>query len=226
MDIPAVKNSPVPTIQNDPLGENLAKKIATRPDLLNLGKSLKEAASGLTGPGIKGPGHDGGAGGGDGGGVGKKPGIGSPASNRAPRMQRWEMLFTINDARHYLQQLDALGAIVAVPDRTGRLMTIRNLRERPARPQLEDVRALNRIFWVDDRPESAESVAAELGLELTPSAIVAFFPYSLEEELVRKETAYRNRAEADIEYTKFAITFSGGRHVIRVVEQRARPGRK
>ncbi len=159
-------------------------------------------------------------------GVGDGPNRRGNRDPRQDRVRRWELVFSTNDARHYLQQLDALGAVVAVPDQQARLMTIRNLRERPARPTYEDTKEMNRIFWVDDRRDSCESVARELGLEFTPSAIVAFFPQKLENQLVRLEMSYKHLTEDQIERTRFSITFQGGEPVIRVIDQEAKKGVK
>jgi hypothetical protein len=137
-------------------------------------------------------------------------------------MERWELVFTTNSAAHYLQQLDALGAVVAVPDRRGRLMTIRNWRERPVQLELLDVTGMNRIWWVDDRRETTESVAEELGLDIVPSALVAFFLRPFEDQLAAAERAFAGRAENQIALTRFAITFRNGKHVIRVIEQKGK----
>ena len=125
-----------------------------------------------------------------------------------------------------MQQLDAIGAIVAIPDGKGRLLVIRNLQERPARPVYDDVFGLNQIYWQDNRPDSTESVAVELSLPFVPSAIIALLPRKFEDELVVKEKAYRNRDEADILRTRFSITFRNGQHIIRVIEQDPMPGKK
>lgn len=222
----AVK-APRPQAQNDPLGDAISKKAAGRPELANLGQKLREAAGVLVGPGVHGKSdkrH--GAGSVDDDWVGNKRGPGTgPHSRTWDRMQRWEIAFNTDNARHYIEQLDALGAIVTMPDRNDNLMTVRNLKERPAVLERRDL-ALGRMYWVDDRLESVASVAADLGLSFTPVAIVAFYPKSLEEELVAKEKAAQGLAENEIQYTKFSITFRGGKHVIRVAEQLPKKGKK
>ena len=105
-------------------------------------------------------------------------------------------------------------------------MTIRNLKERPARPQYEDTKAMNRIFWVDDDKKSCESVAEELQLDFRPSALVAFLPTDLEDDLLKKELAFKGRKEDDIKRTRFEIRFSGGKANIKVIEQEPFPGRR
>jgi hypothetical protein len=225
-DEATVKASTLPTIKDDPLANAFIEKVKSKPNMANLGPVLKDALEGLAGKGQGGSGRGGGEGTGVGKGKGSGTGDGTGKTNRRGRRAlRWDLVFTTNDARHYLQQLDALGAVVAVPDRSGKLMTIRDLKARPAKPQYEDVKAMNRIYWVDYSRESADSVASELALDIVPSAVVAFFPQDLEADLLKKELAFRGRKEEDIEYTRFSITFSGGKAAIKVTEQQPFPGR-
>src|SRR5437868_12729546 len=72
-----------------------------------------------------------------------------PTSKRGKRALRWEMLFKTQDNADYLRQLNALGAYIGIPDERGKLMIIKDLNERPAKPVYEDLRTVNRIFWVD-----------------------------------------------------------------------------
>ncbi len=179
-----------PPAADDPLGEAVSRKLNGRTTRPNLGAALRDIMSAMQAPGVRGPSKTETS-------VGNKPGPGAgnetgPGTGHSPtweRMQRWEIVFSTESARHYLQQLDALGAVVAVIDPQDRVMTVRNLKERPAQLELRDVMAMGRMFWVDDLPDSAESVGRELGLSFAPSAVMAFFPKSLEEELAAKERA-------------------------------------
>jgi hypothetical protein len=47
----------------------------------------------------------------------------------------------------------------------------------------------------------------------------AFFPRGLEDELSRKELAYRNRRSEDIEETIFSVLIRGGSYEVVVVAQ-------
>ena len=212
--------------EDDPFAEIDPVKAPSKAKQPSLGELLRDAISKRTGTGMTGKGRDGGTVTGKSGGAGKDDGPGTGSNARQKRLDRWEIVFTANDAKHYLQQLDAIGAIIAVPDGKGRLLVIRNLQERPARPVYEDVFGLNQIYWQDNRPDSTESVAVELSLPFVPSAIIALLPQKFEDELVVKEKAYRNRDEADILRTRFSITFRNGQHVIRVIEQDPMPGKK
>ncbi len=218
---PKVQQSKAPTIPEVALSEDLAEKLKKKPAASNLGPVLKDALEGLAGKGLGGSGRGGGEGTGVGRGRGSGVGDGTGRTNRRGRRNlRWELTFGTSSAQQYLQQIDACGMILAIPDKNGRLMTIRDIRQRPASPQYEDIKALNRNWFIDDRASSAESVAAELGLNIVPSVLVFFYPIEFENELLKKELAFRNKKEEEISYTKFAISFSGGKPVIRVVEQR------
>jgi hypothetical protein len=223
--------------QKLPDEEAKVEKSAVKPDEFNsifedkmkdkkvTGPIIKDALEGLAGKGKGGNGRGGGEGNGVGTGRGDGVGPGTGRrSKRGARVLRWEMAFKANDGADYLRQLGAIGAVIAVPDRSGKLMIIHNLSERPAKPVYEDWKEMNRIWWSDDSEESCRGVAEELSLDFLPSSIWAFLPREFEEELVKKETAFRGRKEEDIKRTRFSITFSGGRAVIKVVLQEGLPG--
>ena len=65
-----------------------------------------------------------------------------------------------------------------------------------------------------------QGVAGAVGLDFTPRTFWAFFPKSLEDELARKETGYRNKRADDIEETIFRVTVRGGRFELVVDEQK------
>ncbi len=134
-------------------------------------------------------------------------------------MDRWVLTFETRDGFDYLRQLEALGAILAVPLEGDRFLVIRNLKQRPARGEIENAAAIQRIFWIDDKPESVRSLARALQLGRVPDHIVAFFPDALEEELLRKELAFRNRREEEIRKTYFRLERRGGRFAPVVVDQ-------
>ena len=175
----------------------------------NLANSLR----GVPGKGSDGPGFG--------------PGVGPNWGGRpiAERQQRWRMIFSTHNGNDYLRQLNALGAILRV-DRNNKSYLIRNLSERPAKPQQEDADSLNRIYWVDDDLESRESVAQALQLGWTPERFYAYFPKSLEDKLVYKELEYGRKygraKEKGIAETHFKIEFARGAPVITVIYQEGR----
>jgi hypothetical protein len=176
--------------------------------------------AGLAGAwGRGGSGTGGGRGSGEGTGIGAGKGNGRALSDRERQMLRWTMTFRTENGEDYLRQLREIkpggGAILAIPKGSdGTYEVIRDLNARPAVGQVEDVKKLNRIFWIDDKADSVATLARTLGIE-RPQYIVAFFPYELEEELKRLEKAAaqakyggRRRVE-DIQETKFSITADG-----------------
>src|SRR5207244_1516664 len=104
-----------------------------------------------------------------------------PRTRRDDRRDRWELLFRTETHEDYLRQLNALGAFIGVPDERGELMVIKDLSRRPARPERDTVRNVNRIYWVDSRPESARGIAELLQLDVIPTAFVAFIPATIED---------------------------------------------
>jgi hypothetical protein len=173
----------------------------------------------LGGKGQGGPGSGGGKGTGDGRGVG--PGEGAMGSVRAKRKLRWTIMFNTRSGEDYLRQLDSLGAILAVKAPDGELKAIRNLLERPVKLLSEDLQALNRIFWIDDKPDTVEQLANAMGLGFTPPQVIALFPYEFERALLDKELKFRGRKEDEILETRFQILMRGGRNYqIVVIDQR------
>ena len=177
-----------------------------------------------------------GAGGGSGDGKGKGTGNGrgeghGNLTQREKRMLRWSMLFNSNSGPDYLGQLQGLRAILAIPvreDANGpEYRIVRDLSARPAKLINEDISKIQRIFWIDDKPQSVQDVMAVLGLRLQPSHFVAFMPEELEQHLFRFEKAYldkhhRGRTEDDIIETKFKINHAGGGYDPEVSSQKVK----
>jgi hypothetical protein len=180
----------------------------------------KKTREGLLGQGKGGPGSGGGSGTGDGPGSGG--GEGPTTGNiRAARKLRWTIMFNTVSGYDYLRQLDTLGAILAVKAPDGELKTIHHLLERPVKLETEDLQKLNRIFWIDDKPDTVEQLTAAMGLPFTPPQVIALFPYKFERELLDKELKFRNRKETEIQETRFQILMRGGKNYqIVVIDQR------
>jgi hypothetical protein len=170
-----------------------------------------------SGRGKGGTGEGGGSGGGKGKGIGEGQGEGrGKLTQREKRMLRWSMLFDTRSGRDYLGQLQGLGAILAIPTDAGGkdYKIIRDLSARPAKLLDEDISQIQRIYWIDDKPESVRDVMSILGVQFQPSHFVAFMPEELEQKLFDLEKAYlrqhyRGRTEDDIEVTKFKINRKG-----------------
>src|SRR5437588_2244362 len=162
------------------------------------------ASKGLGGSGAGG-GKGKGQGPGEGGGIG--PGRGT-IDKRQERQRRWTMIFNIRDPEDYARQLNALGAILAVPSDHGEYLVIEDLTQRPAVAKVKDIKEYNRMFWIDDKPNAVEPLFRVLDVKPVPTYFVAFFPQELERELLKKEVEYRNLPENRIEETRFKIVRS------------------
>jgi hypothetical protein len=145
-----------------------------------------------------------GSGGGEGSGVGRGrgPGTGTgsgggggPMTKRQKRAARWNLHLGTNTTDEHVRRLAALGAIVVFPHNGGTYV-IRDLTKRPAPGQMEDVRQINRIHWVDSEPEVAMDIARYLAVPFPPPPQYAvFLPQSLEEHMAELEHEYRGRSE-------------------------------
>ncbi|HKM55969.1 MAG TPA: hypothetical protein VJY33_21360, partial [Isosphaeraceae bacterium] len=134
------------------------------------------------------------------------------------RVLRWTMIFDTRNGEDYRVQLQALGAILAIPG-DGQYLVIKDLRP-PVRPVPEDLKKIQRIFWIDNRPDSVGPLGAALGLPRPPPEVVAFFPEALERELLTKELAFRGRQENQILETRFRVMRRGPTFEPIVVDQR------
>jgi hypothetical protein len=178
--------------------------------------------------------------GGPGAGPGKGPGKGSKATltQREKRMLRWNMRFPAGSPREYIQQLNKLGAYLAIPlDEGGspQYKVIRDLKARPAQLLDEDVGKLNRIYWIDDNPRSVAEVMRELGVSGRPNRFVAFMPKALEDDLYEMEKKHWNARlagrhgpfnEEKIFETKFIVEPARGYKVGLVTMTLKAPGQR
>lgn len=184
--------------------------------LEGLEKSLREQlfagvakAPGAPGPpGGKGQGKEG-----SGAGVSKKTGT---------RVMRWTMKFNTADGFDYLRQLRAMKAILAFPQANGRIVTY-DLSKVPPTPETGDLRKINRMYWIDNSPESMRGIAVALKMRFLPNQMIAFFPEELERRLLGAELDYMDRTygrrdEDAIHQTFFDITVDGDDYRVRVAD--------
>jgi RNA polymerase sigma factor (sigma-70 family) len=140
---------------------------------------------------------------------------------RQHRILRWKIVFNTKDGKDYAKQLEALGATLAIPtERDHRYRVICNLSKRPVEPTVEDLAGMDRLFWVETNARSIRLLSDELGLQQAPRQIVVFLPKFVEDELLRKESAYAERAEQDIAETIFEFYRSRKGFDIKVTSQR------
>src|SRR5262245_53609004 len=166
------------------------EKLKNKQEAKKLGPVLKDALEGLAGKGLGGSGQGGGEGTGFGKGKGSGVGDGTGRMNRRGRRQmRWELFWGQLDARVYLQQTEAAGMWPVVIDRNGNPMKVVDYRQKPAKLELMDVKASKRNWFTDDKADSTTNIAAELGLDFVPVAVLFFYPIEFEEALLKKELA-------------------------------------
>jgi RNA polymerase sigma factor (sigma-70 family) len=151
----------------------------------------------------------------------KTPGAMAPEQSR--RMLRWRIVFDTHDGEDYARQLEALGAVLAVPTGEGnKYAVIRDLGKRPVKPVAEDLSRVRHIFWLEEDPRSVGGLAKALGLKKAPGHVVVFLPKYVEDVLLRKELAHAGRKEENIEETTFRFERTKDGYKLRVSSQRAR----
>ncbi|HTU22732.1 MAG TPA: hypothetical protein VMG10_32125 [Gemmataceae bacterium] len=199
-------------------------------DLSDVTSKLRVPDRKPSGSGQGGTGSGGGSGGGQGTGVGDGQGPGKGTlTQREKRMLRWSMLFNTNSGENYVAQLRGLGAILAIPvrekDGVRDYKIVRDLSARHARLLTEDISKIQRIYWIDNTPQSVRDVLTVLGIRLKklPSHFVAFMPEELEQKLHSLEKAYLEKqypthTEDSITETKFRINVRGGKYEPEVTE--------
>ena len=123
-------------------------------------------------------------------------------------MLRWVMVFETRNSREYVNQLAGLVPhdSPSRPDAMANTSSSRNPLNVPCALEAKDVASLNRIYWVDDKPQSVRGVLQELGVTMSAPHFVAFMPRQLEAELSEKELKFaKGRGEEDIFETKFKV---------------------
>jgi hypothetical protein len=148
------------------------------------------------------------------------------ASARTKRNLRWHLDLGPSTGKDYLEQVATIGMYLVVADKAGNPKQVADLKERPAKLAEVDIRKWNRNWFTDDNKESCASVAEELRLDFVPVALLFFYPREFEDELVKKELAFKGRKEAEIKLTKFKITIKDKKPLIEVVEQEPIKGEK
>jgi hypothetical protein len=212
-ELKPVNATPAPVIESAKNPDrDIEKYIGTSQKVAAAGQSLRQkvdaAIAGSASKGRGGPGQGGGKGKGVGTGEGDLSGPGkAKITQRKKRQQRWVMIFNVGNSDDYARQLQSLKAYLAVPvpEEDGKYFMIEDLTKRPVEGKKSDLNGVNRIYWIDDKPESVASLARSLGINPVPSFIVAFFPEELEKDLLDKELAYGHVAEDRIEETRFKV---------------------
>ena len=220
-DLPEVQAIKAASVLDDPGAEAVAVAPENAVSQSRLAESLRNKLIGSRGkPGI-------------GAGDSPQPGDGNggtgPNGTRA-RSLRWVMRFQTNGGRDYLDQLQALGAIVlvSVPPEVKQMYVFKDLRNPQPGTVATDAELAaysQQIQFCDPKSKSGEEVGKALNLSFTPGEFWAIFPKGIEEELSKLEKGYRNRRPEDVEQTIFKVSVVGGKYKLVVSEQTNRLGR-
>ena len=125
------------------------------------------------------------------------------------------MIFRTTSGLDYLKQLQDLNATLATPEGNDEYLVFRDLRRGRNIGKKEDLGNFSNLLrWIDDRPDSVDSLSKSLGLRHKPAYVVAFFPKDLETQLAALEKAKYSGNEGNIEETIFRIeSRPGGKFV-------------
>jgi len=145
-----------------------------------------------------------------------EPGTG--AKGRAARVARWILHFDTRSPKHYLEQIDGLGATVAFPVEGGEFRYFHDCSSPNPRSEVKDLAGEGRLYWYDDNRASVAGVCQTLGIAPT-GMMVCFLPKDLEEKMLRLELAYENLEEDEIASTHFKAIRRGGRLDVTVISQ-------
>lgn len=178
-----------------------------------------------------GPGRGGGKGSGFGRGEGD--GVGDGKGNaRTRRKDRWTIIMPANDSAMFIDKLIELQTVLVLPDGPGKFKIYDDLSKRPASFRSETVVGINRMnrIWFTNRDRDiCRGVASELGLTEQPDFVAIFIPQELEQELFKKELAFRGLTEEKLDAQKmmtlFDVTRRGTTWDVRVREQKPRTSR-
>jgi WD40 repeat protein len=135
-----------------------------------------------------------------------------------------------SDALGQLQHLKpGMGASLAIGVGGTRYRVFRNLSQRPARGEVEDLTAIQNYYRLrlEDRKRVGR-LATALGIKPPPPAFLILLPPELKAEMVRLEREKLGGAsEEDINETHFEIVSDGGGHYgVRCLSIQFRPGAK
>jgi RNA polymerase sigma factor (sigma-70 family) len=151
----------------------------------------------------------------------------SPAANREASdkesrpIRRWQIVFDTRDGHEYAEQLEALGARLAIPTtEPSRYRLICDLTKRPVQAATEDISKRKEAFLVESDPKTIKLLLKELGLQDAPEHLVVLLPRFIEDELRRRELAFAHRPENDVVETIFRLSRTKGGFDFQVTSQR------
>lgn len=139
------------------------------------------------------------------------------------RSMRWVLRFKIQDGKDYLSQVRHLEATLLVPcpgeNDCIYFPDLSDLTTRRTATNKDLEKLAEHIRFSDSRKEAVGGIAAEVKLNFTPEKFFACFPRDIEDDLARKERAYRGQKPFEIEQTIFLVKASNKKAEITVMEQ-------
>jgi hypothetical protein len=148
---------------------------------------------------------------------------GKPKDVHECRRVRWIMHFSTRDGEDYAKQLRSLGATIAVElaDEPKKMTVYRDLTS-PAKGEVEEIKAIQRIWWIDDKEESVTGLFSALKIKTDSKRLIAFFPEKVEGKLLKLELAYaKGKGENELVETVFELKHKGeGKYEPEVIRQR------
>ncbi|HZU38138.1 MAG TPA: hypothetical protein VFA18_19605 [Gemmataceae bacterium] len=139
------------------------------------------------------------------------------------RLLRRVIKYDIGDGNLYRQELAGLGITLATPEKDAKGKTVyrvyRDLNHIPPKGRIEKPEAVRRTFWEDTNPETVRLLARALHIR-PPSEFIAFLPPELEEDMLKKELAFKHVTdEKQIKKTVFAVVPTRGGYKVIVESQ-------
>lgn len=191
--------------------------------LTNLPKRPAETGGAAVGTGQQGPGKGTGP---VGPGIGFKKGpgvgtggIGRPATRQEILATRWRFALPGETGKEHAKHLDAVGFVLGVPDGTGGVLIIRDLKRRPADLRSENLTVYkDAVRYYNTKPDSVFKLAQELRMPLPRLAngqpcFILFLPKDREQKLATVEADYtraQGKTIEQVEGTWFGFRLENG----------------
>ncbi len=192
LSLEQIRSLPPEVVNNPDAMQAIAKGNPNAAAWKTMGDKAKDKLRSGISPGGNGGSNSGGKTGSNGNGEG-----GGGMNDRTKRMFRWNINFERGSPASYLQQLQLMGAFLAIPvdydkgSETWAYNTVRNLQQRPAAMKSEDLGSLNMIRWFNNDATWTTATVRELQidpsqLKVNPTHFIVVFPRELEEEFRAK----------------------------------------
>jgi hypothetical protein len=156
---------------------------------------------------------------GQGQGTGKNPGANEGDGNggtgnadtTSARNLRWTLSFENVTPRTYFERIQALGGKLFFVRAQRGDRAVRFTPDKGDRGEDSDLSGISGIIFIDERRMMLDEMRQELRLDFMPSQMIANFPPELEDDLRKKEIAYRGLKPEAIFETVFTVTSRNGK---------------